>query len=269
MNVGLSQTFTSAVSGGASPYFYQWYLDGVLVSGATSATWTFTPSSIGSYAVCLKVNDTLGITATSNNSNITVTFPHVPMPIEGLVGITGYKLVFEQIVSNSFGSPATIDYYWSFSADIWNGTEWVAGGVSGSTVFVVGYLIPANTTVDLPYSVYVLNSSMVKWGEWLRISYTFYWSYSGINYSVVYTVAKLNVHPGDITGTAPVAFPYFGADGVVNIKDGALIGEYWGMTVPPAPANVDILGIGVINIKDGAIVGAQWGNTWTNTPPPD
>jgi hypothetical protein len=56
--------------------------------------------------------------------------------------------------------------------------------------------------------------------------------------------------PGDVNG-----------DGVVNIRDGALIGEYWGMTVPPAPANVDVGGYGVINIRDGAIIGAHWGQS--------
>jgi parallel beta-helix repeat protein len=58
--------------------------------------------------------------------------------------------------------------------------------------------------------------------------------------------------PGDVNG-----------DGVVNIRDGALIGEYWGITVPPAPANVDVGGFGVINIRDGAIVGANWGQSIT------
>ena len=47
-------------------------------------------------------------------------------------------------------------------------------------------------------------------------------------------------------------------DGTVNIKDASQLGVYWGKTVPPAPANVDINGDGVINIKDAAIVGINW-----------
>jgi len=273
INVGLSQTFSSAVSGGTSPFFYQWYLNSDPVSGATSATWTFTPSSIGSYSVCVKINDTVGIGATSNNSNVTVTLPHVPMPIGGLIGITGYKLVFEQIVNNSFSSPANINYYWSFNADKWNGTQWIAGGISGSTVLVSGYLIPANMTVDLPYNVYVLNSSAVNWGEWLKISYTFYWTYNSINYSVVY-IAKLNVHPGDVGGAASVTFPYLGAVGSTTGVDLHLLAHHWLEAVPPGTspisdfARADINGDGVINGLDLHMLARDWLQTWTNTPPP-
>jgi uncharacterized GH25 family protein len=42
---GQSQLFNSSVSGGTPPYCYQWYLDGVPVSGATNSTWTFTSSA--------------------------------------------------------------------------------------------------------------------------------------------------------------------------------------------------------------------------------
>jgi outer membrane protein assembly factor BamB len=275
INVGLSQTFSSAISGGTSPFFYQWYLNGNPVSGATSATWTFTPSSIGSYSVCVKINDTVGIGATSNNSNVTVTLPHVPMPAGGLIGITGYKLVFEQIVNNSFSSPTTINYYWSFNADKWNGTQWIAGGISGSTVLVSGYLIPANKTVDLPYNVYVLNLSAVNWGEWLKISYTFYWTYNSINYSVVY-MAKLNVHSGDIAGAATVAFPYLGADGKVDLLDLTTVTGNWlkSWTAATAPdptsaeARADINGANKVDLLDLTLVTGNWLRTWTNTPPP-
>jgi len=47
-------------------------------------------------------------------------------------------------------------------------------------------------------------------------------------------------------------------DGIVNIKDAALIGKYWLQSVPPAPANVDINGDGIINIIEASIIGAHW-----------
>jgi hypothetical protein len=68
MKVGESKLFTSTVSSGTSPYSYQWYLDGTVVSGAKSSTWTFTPKSSGSYTIYLKVTDSLGIQATSNTA---------------------------------------------------------------------------------------------------------------------------------------------------------------------------------------------------------
>jgi len=72
---GYSQTFTSTVSSDILPYTYQWYLNGGAVSGATSTTWTFTPSSTGSYTVYLKVKDSVGNVGTSNTATVTVTTP--------------------------------------------------------------------------------------------------------------------------------------------------------------------------------------------------
>jgi hypothetical protein len=73
MDVGQSQLFNRSVSGGTGPYSYQWYLNGSPVSGATGSTWTFTPSSSGSYTVSLQVTDAMDQVATSNNSLVTVT----------------------------------------------------------------------------------------------------------------------------------------------------------------------------------------------------
>jgi len=70
--VGQSVTFTSTVSGGYTPYSYQWYLNGNPVSGATSETWTFTPTASGIYYVHLKVTDDKGNTAQSETARITV-----------------------------------------------------------------------------------------------------------------------------------------------------------------------------------------------------
>jgi outer membrane protein assembly factor BamB len=72
LNVGQSQLFTSSVSGGASPYSYQWYLNNASVSGATSSSWTFTPLSGGSYTIYVKVSDGVGGQATSNTATATV-----------------------------------------------------------------------------------------------------------------------------------------------------------------------------------------------------
>ena len=70
--VGQSVTFTSTVSGGYTPYSYQWYLNGVPVSGATSITWAFTPTTGGIYYIYLKVTDAKGNTAQSETARITV-----------------------------------------------------------------------------------------------------------------------------------------------------------------------------------------------------
>ncbi len=70
--VGQCRLFTSSVVGGTSPYKYQWYLNGTAVSGATKPTWTFTPTSAGSYTIYVKVTDNDGMQATSNTATVTV-----------------------------------------------------------------------------------------------------------------------------------------------------------------------------------------------------
>ena len=72
INVGGSVTFTSTVSGGTSPYSYQWYLNDNPVSGANKSSWTFTPTTSGIYYVYLKVTDAKGNTTQSETARITV-----------------------------------------------------------------------------------------------------------------------------------------------------------------------------------------------------
>jgi parallel beta-helix repeat protein len=70
--VSQSVTFTSTVSGGYTPYSYQWYLNGNPVSGATSNAWAFTPTTSGTYYAHLKVTDAKGNTAQSDTARIVV-----------------------------------------------------------------------------------------------------------------------------------------------------------------------------------------------------
>ncbi|MEM2995279.1 MAG: PKD domain-containing protein [Candidatus Bathyarchaeia archaeon] len=58
--LGEQVTFTSTVSGGYTPYKYQWYLDDEPVSSATENSWTFTPTARGRYYVYLEVTDANG-----------------------------------------------------------------------------------------------------------------------------------------------------------------------------------------------------------------
>jgi len=84
--VGQSVTFTSTVSGGYTPYSYQWYLNSAPVSGATSNTWTFTPTTGGIYYVYLKVTDDKGSIVQSETARIAVTSVPVggySIPIQG------------------------------------------------------------------------------------------------------------------------------------------------------------------------------------------
>jgi len=70
-DVGTSQAFRTIVVGGSSPYTFQWYVNGAPVSGATDASWTFTPASAGDYTVCLEVTDSLGTLVKSVSAGVT------------------------------------------------------------------------------------------------------------------------------------------------------------------------------------------------------
>jgi len=72
MNVNNSQIFTSAVTGGTAPFTYKWYLDLTEISGATSSTYTYTPTVSGNYTIYAQVTDSLSQTDTSNSATITV-----------------------------------------------------------------------------------------------------------------------------------------------------------------------------------------------------
>ena len=221
------------------------------------------------------IGDTPYIIDANNRDRFPLMNPWPPvMSIGGVVGITGYKLVFKETMNNLLGSLATIDYHWSFSVDKWDGTQWVATAISGSSAPVVGYVIPGLTTVDLPYYVYLPSPSTVKWGDWLRTSYTFHWTYSSTNYSTDYA-GKLHVHPGDIAGLA-VALPYFGADQRIGIDDANPVAYNWGKLVswtgtfdPTDTLHIASITMGSrIGIDDVNPIAYYWGKTWTNAPPP-
>lgn len=77
--LGDSVSFTSTIGGGTVPYSYQWYVDDSPVSGATSSSWTFTPTATGTYHAYLKVTDACNNTVQSGTSTITVTAPSPPV----------------------------------------------------------------------------------------------------------------------------------------------------------------------------------------------
>ncbi|MBE0519946.1 PKD domain-containing protein [Candidatus Bathyarchaeota archaeon] len=84
-----SVEFTSAVSGGYTPYSYQWFLNDKAVSGATSSSWTFTPTAGGIYYVYLKVTDDNGNVVQSETARVAVS----AVPVGGYsVAIKGHTI---------------------------------------------------------------------------------------------------------------------------------------------------------------------------------
>jgi hypothetical protein len=72
LDVGQSLGFTAYAQNGTTPYTYQWCLNNAAVSGATSSSWTFTPSAAGSYSVYVNVTDSVSFRVKSNVATATV-----------------------------------------------------------------------------------------------------------------------------------------------------------------------------------------------------
>ncbi|MGB9676506.1 MAG: InlB B-repeat-containing protein, partial [Candidatus Bathyarchaeales archaeon] len=70
--VNQQMMFTSNVTGGTSPYTYQWYLNDAAISGANGTSWTFKPTEAGIYYVYLKVWDYAGGMAQSGTARVVV-----------------------------------------------------------------------------------------------------------------------------------------------------------------------------------------------------
>ncbi len=81
MHVGQSQTFTSTVIGETLPYSYQWYLNDTSVTGATNASFTFTPNQTGQYNIYLKVTDNLNVQTQSNVVTDITVYPQLTISI--------------------------------------------------------------------------------------------------------------------------------------------------------------------------------------------
>jgi len=96
--VGQSVTFTSTVSGGYTPYTYQWFLNGNPFSGATSNNWTFTPTTSGIFYVHLKVTDDKGNTAQSDATRIVVS----------TVPVGGYSIPLQPSIKTDTIIPYTL-----------------------------------------------------------------------------------------------------------------------------------------------------------------
>ena len=114
MDVGQSQLFTSTVTGGTSPYSYQWYLNAAPVSGAANATWTFTPNSSGPYTVCVNVTDAANFVAESNTAQVTANPPlTVSVSPSSVVMDVGQSQLFTSTVT---GGTSPYSYQWYLNA---------------------------------------------------------------------------------------------------------------------------------------------------------
>jgi hypothetical protein len=129
LDVGQSQSLNSTVTGGTSPFTYQWYYaNGTAIPGATNPTLTFTPTSSGSYNIYANTTDGVSVTAKSNLASVTVN-PALSVAVSPTSAVlnVGQSQLFNSSVSG--GTPSYI-YQWYL-----NGTL-IAGATSTTWPFV-------------------------------------------------------------------------------------------------------------------------------------
>jgi hypothetical protein len=149
MDLGQSQIFDSTVTGGSSPFAYQWYLNDNAVSGATGAHWTFTPTQSGQYSIYLNVVDSLNHQAKSNvvSDIVVYTQPSVSInPVSTNITLGG----FQQFNSVVTGGLAPYTYQWYCA----NGTA-ISGSTTPTLIYTTNftgtYGIYLNATDSLNY----------------------------------------------------------------------------------------------------------------------
>ena len=127
MDAGQSQLFTSTISGGTSLYYYQWYLNSTLVSGATNSTWTFTPTSPGACIIYVIVTDDAGMQVGSNDATVTVNGPLsvIITPTSMAMDVGQQQLFTCRITGGTF----PYNYQWYLNGDQ------VSGATSSTWVF--------------------------------------------------------------------------------------------------------------------------------------
>jgi len=127
ITVGQSAQFTASVNGGNPPYTYQWYVNGNPVSGSASNTYTFDPSSSGTYNVYVAVTDSTGTTQNSNPLSITVYRAISVSTSAPVTAITTGQSI--QINASASGGNGQFTYQWYV-----NGNQ-VSGATSPTFVF--------------------------------------------------------------------------------------------------------------------------------------
>ncbi|SFF55156.1 Zn-dependent metalloprotease [Duganella sp. CF458] len=139
---GGTASFTVGATGGTSPYSYKWYRNGTQISGATSATYSFTAQAADNGAVFNAVvtdSSSPVKTATSNNATLTVgTTQQTEKVVNG---------GFESGTSPWAGSTGVIGNYSGQSA--YEGTRFAWLGGNGSTATEALYqsvAIPSTAT---------------------------------------------------------------------------------------------------------------------------
>ena len=229
MNVNQSQLFSSSVTGGTSPYTYQWYLNGTLVSGATNATWAFTLAQAGSYTAYVQVNDTVGAQTTSNT--VTVNWPLSIGPLPASVTMdVGQSQLF---ASNVSGGASPYSYQWYL-----NGSQF-----SGATNFAWAFTPSSTGSYTVYMTVTDSTSSTITSGT-VQVTVNGQLSISVAPGSIIMDVGESLPLTSTVSGgTSPFTYQWYSNDTAVQ----GATNSAWNFT-PSSPGIYNVY----INVTDNA-----------------
>lgn len=108
---GQSVSFSASVSGGVSPYTYDWYVNGNMALSGTQNSYSYTFSTPGTYTLYVTVTDGSGSTVKSNQVTVTVKPPPLQVTIspQSESVQTGESISFSSSVS---GGEPSYSYAW-------------------------------------------------------------------------------------------------------------------------------------------------------------
>ena len=144
-------TLSANVNGGIQPYTYQWYVNGNPVNGATSSSFSFTPSNSGTYNIYASVTDSTG---SSQNSN-TITINVNPSLTISITALKNNIITNQTIIINATASSGTPPYTYQWYV---NGNP-VNGATSSSFSFTPNKAGSYTITVTITDSAGVSKNS--------------------------------------------------------------------------------------------------------------
>ena len=122
LDVGQSETFLATPSGGSGSYTsYQWYVNGVAQYGATASTYSYSPSSPGSFSITGTVTDSLGVTSVQSSSAFVdvAALPTVSIAPVGPVTLDAGQVQVFTATPN--GGSGVIHYQWFVGGSVVSG----------------------------------------------------------------------------------------------------------------------------------------------------
>ena len=160
-------TFSSTITGGTSPYTYQWYGPSGLISGATSPTYSTSESSAGTYQFYVIVTDSIGNQATSPTYTETVVAMSVSLTQSRTSSDSNQEVYFNATQSGGSGTISYAFYLdgvlevnstsatWSYtfpSSGTYNVTVDAYGSSGGHASTSVNHVVYTDPTVTISSS---------------------------------------------------------------------------------------------------------------------